>query len=281
MVTKPTTFKADAASTLTAEATANIKAKQDFASKHTLNRVELTDEELVIRGSKFDQLLRDNTLTTEEKEVELNAIGYYTFGNGVDNSQPDTKSGANVYMNKVGIVYNSNNDTWTLSANGYWKSPDDWDTVDVFPWTYDKRSAIGSWDTVGILLQRLTGDTSGLRLISGYGRMENDRWNTQNNTRSGAVSNSLNGASFETDDYQVVSESSIFNYKVRYVGHNFMTSVTYSSEFANISGNALFFYAHTWEDVKLNSVSVGSDSVGFGWSGTSGRWNALSNDKLF
>lgn len=285
IMTRPTTFKANAASLITAEAAANIKAKQDFAAKHKQNRVQLTQEELATREEKFDQLLRDNTLTQEEKEVELNAIGYYTFENGVEVKDDSSlrSSASNVNLNRVSVTYNSNTDNWELSANGSWLSTNYWDKSDVSAPKEGKKYNVGSADTLGIILNNISGDSTGMYLKDGSSYITWSSYKETNYNRSALISSSTNGAVYNLTDYNVITKVGFLalSYDWAYVGDIFGTRLTYSSEFANISGNAVFMYAHTWEETSINSISIGKDGIGFGWTTTGGSFDIISGDKPF
>jgi hypothetical protein len=278
---------------LTAEQAANIQTKQEFAATHGVNNQRLTRAEIDDRQSKFEDILQDINLTSEQREQEVNKIGYYIFKQEqveVDNIWTNTGKASrgnppqqgNVHFNKITMYFNSNNNYWTLEYNGDLGYPWGEKTL-VWPSVGSKHNVGGS-DTVGILLQNIVGNTQGLALKDGKGWLSDNSGHREDNpNRSGSVANSFQGAVYDIQDYQIVKKSNIFTgYSADYVGRNFGAMVTYNEKFANIDGNAMAFYAHTWDNSRVTSISFGAGvsgevSVGWSWEHEHHAWSVVSN----
>jgi len=63
---------------------------------------------------------------------------------------------------------------------------------------------------------------------------------------------------------------------------SFNVYAEYNSQFANYHGNAVGYFANTWENTQINSFGIQAWGVNVGWSSISGKWEMISpNDKLF
>jgi hypothetical protein len=267
---------------LTAEQAANIQTKQEFAATHGVNNQRLTRAEIDDRQSKFEDILQDINLTPEQRELEVNRLGYYVFKQEhieVDNrwtnqdkaSRANDPQANNVHITMLRYYFNSNNNYWTISATGELGSP--WGTKTLLWPSVGSKHNVGGVDTVGILLHDISGDTRGLELQGGGQSRawlsDNSGHTVENTYRSASVGSSLQGAVYDIQDYQIVKTSNIFTgYSADYVGRNFGAMVTYNEKFANIDGNAVLFYAHTWDNSRVTSVSfgVGAQELSVGWS---------------
>jgi hypothetical protein len=273
---------------LTAEQAANIQAKQDFAALHQSNGTALTRAELTVRESRYQEITQDNSLTLQERETQLNEIGYYTYDQGEVTNKITRSSTGDVYLQRVGIVYNGNNNTWILTAKGTWYAGSTWDSpFGYFTWPpkVGTEHNVGTSDTVGILLKNVSGDTKGLGIVGGYGLLGGGNRVDKYYNRSSLLTSSAQGALYGVRDYALITQSNIFGFKWTYIGNNFETQIIYNGNFANISGSAVMYYGHTWGgETWLESFGLDVAGTGFSisWHNKSGGFDIINpSDTIF
>ena len=256
-----------------AYAEAQIAAKQEFAKAHmNLNRDLAIDED--VRAEMHSTIMADETLSSEERESQLNAIGFYTF----QEAKPATSSNAILFSN-VSIQYDNFSGNWTIQNSILWKDAQSRDALSSTTWpTAGQIYNIGSENYAGILLTDTYGDSSGLSVVStllslkGYDNVINE-----NPNRFPGVTAS-HGVMFKyQDNLKVLTVDFWGSYTYQFNDNQISTWVTYNSNFANVHGNAVGAYGHTWDNTQLNSIGFGLDgSVSFGWATSGNRWDVIS-----
>jgi hypothetical protein len=258
-----------------------VLAKQELARQHLSEFKEQSIEQKEKQSETFWEILDNRELSQNDREVLLNAIGYYTFENEQPLFESYSNSG-NVYLSDVSVYYNVISMTWTLTGAGFWYHSSYWDDANIVWPSVGKIYDVGkSSDAVGILLHDTYGNSNGVSLVDGFGRFSNgtDK-RTEYNRFTGVTSS--NGAVYKVRDTDYVHEVNTFlgvptSWKFYYNANDFNVSVTFNSNFTNYHGNAVFMYAHTWNDAELNSITIGKDSIGIGWSNGGNRWDIMSH----
>jgi hypothetical protein len=144
---------------------------------------------------------------------------------------------------------------------------------------------VGSLDYVGILLMDTWGSFNGVSFTGGSASFTNGGGANSTLTRSHVVSSS-GGAVFALQDRIHVTNVRnfilFFNMTWEYNAFSFNTTARFNENFRNYRGNAVLFYAHTWSNVQLTGLSIGTSSVSASWSSSdSNRFTAISLDTRF
>lgn len=267
-----------------AYAEAQISAKQEFARVHReLDRDLKIDPN--VQSLMYDDIMADETLDYSQREAKLNEIGYYTFSY---QEQPSTLSGSqDMEFQIVYVTYNSADDTWKVGANIRWYDSANRETgipgSSALGFSVGQKFNVGGEDYAGVLLSNIVGDTSGVSIKSSTMRISGDNTTDYTNPNRVPMVDSIGGAVFGFQDYTTITKTWVdwwnpFVQHYEYAHSVVLSAVSliFSSNFANIHGNLTGYYGHTWEDVKLNSIGFQTNGFNFGWSSSSGNWDAKS-----
>lgn len=272
-----------------------VKAKTDLALKYEGMQVEMSVEEDMIREELIHTTLADINLNDTEKEESLLKMGVVLLDVPYARLNSDS---SDVTIGSVSVRYDYYTGSWYVSGSGYWNNDaycDDadgsnncdsiWRTAGNYGiWNgVGDTDNIGGRDSVGIYLQDTSTPPSGLSLLSGYGKFynydESKNIFEYNFTRD--INPSSYGAVYTFQDYLEITDASYFlgvltSIDETYVAKRFYSSLRYSSQFANYSGNAVVVYAHTWDKTDINSIGLGKDSFSVSWVTTGDGWSAQS-----
>lgn len=263
--------------------TDTVKAKQALADKHANRARVLTDRQKEERNTTFDKIIFETQGDETARQQALEEMGIFkleTSDEIVGNGRSTNAS--KVTLSVPTVYYDAYTGEWVLMADGSWKNIDGLETPTFWFASVGDEFNIGGTDAVGILLTDTYGDFNGISLMEGTGQFWGDGITATYN-RDGMIPSS-NGAIFKLQDKIKITRRAgfiIYVYEYSYNAFDFYTHLRYNANFVNYRGNAVLFYAHTWDKTELNGISIGLDSIGVSWSNGSSGWNAIGNDKPF
>lgn len=272
-----------------------VKAKIDLVLAHPFDSSKLDKFKAIEQELYVNQIIDDLSLSESVKEQKLAMLGVYKLDVPYTSlaSQP-----SDVYIGKVSIYYNTYSTHWILYSSGYWYDNevacDDGHSVvncnEIF-WiggygafvSEGERLNVGGRDSVGIFLQDTYG-TYSATFESGYGRFYNydGEYNISYTGSTKDVNPTSRGASYTMQDYLEVTNITTFlgvltSMEESYLALHFYTRIEYSAAFTTWNGNAVMFYAHTWDETDITGVGLGADSISFSTSTNSEWWQGQSN----
>lgn len=249
-------------------------------SKYRHKRKALTDIENLEVDRQVDSILASN-LSTSEKDELLLPFGVIRVDTGVQNqskiykdtdiSSTDenlTRLGtSDVHFDSLLIYYNSGAGNWILNGGGYisgqpsWKAPF-WSV----PTTGDQFD-VGGLDGFGISLHDTFGSFDGVSMVSGSATFSNPEFNYSQTTQNRVTGASSYGAGFLLQDKVIITKWNIFQYWWTFLTRYFSVTLRYSSNFSNYRGNAVTFYAHSWQSTSITGIGLSIVGFDISWSG--------------
>ncbi len=258
-----------------------VLTKAQFANLHsTKNNMEFTSS--MDKEDRYNFLLQyfasscvSTDLVTPSKNSEgltiadekLNPLGFYIYSY----QEPDISlmsSQNDVKINNVTILYDSNDNTWSLVGGGYWLT-DNWKKE------ISGNGNINGRDGVGIAITNLTGSSS-----HGFAPKESYAYVHDGNNNSITVTNRTfanyeQGVFFEYDDY--VSDNYFWS-TPKYMGYGFSAAMIYDNDlFLAYNGRATTYYAHTWQSSSITSIGASTTGFSIGFSDYDHSFYAYSN----
>ena len=238
----------------------------------------------VTRHTEVRELIKQAVFAPEsEKEgirEELACYGIYEFeGQIIDSPDGQTRSSSgDVNVHAPTIFYDSSAQTWTVSCSGGWRT-NNWDTP-IFPALFGN---VGGEDGFGIGFTSLAGTYTSY-VMDSYAEIHNGEIGgdyKSETTRSRSDGDGSKGFGFRLQDSVVPNSVGLGSY----VGKFWYGYCTYSQNFQNYSGVATGYYAHTWSQTIINSVSFGYQGavagVQVGFSNNEKSFVAYGTDKRF
>lgn len=229
----------------------------------------------------IDTLLLQAANATDSEKVAINEelanFGIYEFEGQVINPGIGIESAvSDVTVSTPSIYYEAVVHTWTVTCGGYWDNDN---------WTYDQLvyANVGGPDGFGVGYTSVSG-TYNTYLMSAYAEIDNgesgsDFENVTTTNRSDG--NGSLGFGFRLQDYKTPNSLGV----ATYVGKYWSGYCTYSQNFANYSGVATGYYAHTWSSTVINSVTFGVTNkeagVQISFSSAQHSFDAYGLDRTF
>ena len=87
------------------------------------------------------------------------------------------------------------------------------------------------------------------------------------------------GVAFEYQDYKTVTKLNTWDHEYTYMGHGFSAQAIYNKTFEKYHGKARSYYAHTWSNTNITSISVSSSGFSTSWSHSTNRWAIYNNSE--
>lgn len=226
-------------------------------------------ESYMPEDEEIESLMAEVTCASGNKKAELldelGKYGVYLYNN-TNEIQPYSESG-DVVLNKPSIFYSASANTWTVSCSGNWKN-DNWDEQ-------SSSGNIGGADAFGVAYTRASNYNTYVKGSSAY--IKDKYSNYMKTTSSRSDGDGSKGFGFRMQDYKEGDYT--------YVGYRWYGSCTYDSNFANFSGIATAYYAHTYSNTNISSISftAGSSGVGvtIGFTENRNCFKAYSSDTPF
>lgn len=251
-----------------------------FSTKYN-NVKKLTGSALASRNQKVKEILSNNSLTMEEKEAFLKDLETYHFKTKTDNSAQLASTLNDVELYKPDIWYNAYENTYTVHGMGHWVN-NDYDAPSWMWWyPYEgQKITIGGVDALGIYFHNTPSpNPSGVAIVDGWGTFNNGLSNWDN-AEVLATSNDCIGGGYKYQDYIEITDvtNNVFwvNIEYRYSAQNFHCYLNYNSNFANLNGDAKFYYSHTWDDTSVNSVGIYTNGLYCGYNENENYFEAFS-----
>ncbi len=253
-----------------------------FAAQYD-NVKTLTGEEALAHDEKVNDILFSDNLSSEQKRNYLAKLGVFEINSDKTVEYAASSSG-DVTLDKPEISYDSKTKQYIIKATGKW----DKHSYEVPTWSWLSPSVgstkdIGGPEAIGISLTNTSGSTSGLVLNSGYGYFYNGAATKISSTL--ATENDNYGGGYKVQDFIKFTkvDNYVFWYNSEYLynAYNMTCVLRYNDNFKNYNGSAKLFYAHTWDNTSVTSVSVSKTGAGLGWSTDSNHWNAYSYARTF
>ena len=225
----------------------------------------------------YNAVLTQNTqLSYETLENYLNLNNVYIYScETYPNHNTYSTGSTDVYMNRVIITYNANNNTWVVTGGGYWTSTSHLNDAPT-PSVMFGAKDVGGLDAVGVSLCNTSGTVPALVSSSGYVHVGHGKNITLTNPYS---IDSSKGVVFQYQDQVYVSDDLK---ETCYMGYGFSAQGIYNSSFSQYHGHARTYYAHTWNTCEINSIGVGKFSFSASWSYPAYGWEVSNNsDTVF
>lgn len=246
----------------------SAESKQLFAKK--MNKVYEdaleTNEAEPISEEIVEQLMVEIAFSTgAEKDAlleQLEMYGIYQYNETPDIELYSTSS--DVSLKTPTIFYSASANTWTVACQGNWKNNN---------WNVGVSGNIGGTDGFGVAYTNTSSYNTYVVGCSAYIADQNGGNMVTTSHRSDG--NGAQGFGFELQDYCTGS---------LYVGYKWYGSCTYSSNFANFSGTATAYYAHTYSTAYIQSVTFTSSSnpgVNITIANRENSFKTYSSDKTF
>lgn len=247
-------------------------------------RKSLTQQDLELREQKYQELMQDKSLEKSLLEVELNAIGIYTYRDGtIDDKESIKSQPADTTISGVSIQYDSNNAHWILRGEWKWNKDVDNKPGGIIGQHHGKDYIqIGGLNTYGIGFSNTYGVSQGLGVVGGSVNATNNHYGAGSNSNRVTSVDADKGVAYQLqDNWEVQAFGSPSLYATHHDHASGYVEVRYNSIFANYSGNAAFFVAHTWDDnyTVVNGIEIQADgSFKLNWSSVKEekRWEAKS-----
>lgn len=212
-------------------------------------------------------------------ERELALYGVYIMYSDDSSTTPSVQpysTSADVILTTPQIMYNSANQTWSVTCGGYWRSGQyfiDYNTSTP----YD----VGGPDAFGIGYTSITG-TYNSSVVSAYGQISSPSGENVSATYYRSDGDGSLGFGFRLQDC-LKMRTTIVDWE--YVGYRWYGMCTYDANFANYGGVATAYYIHTWESTRITSLGFGisgeSAGIEVGYSYQDNSFEAYSSDLRF
>lgn len=239
-----------------------VAAKQEMASQHENEYIEMPDEEIQKRLDAIDELLLAD-IAEEERIKELEKMDVYLLEVPTSNAAEYASDSSYITLNKPVIYYNATNKYWGIYASGcYNKFPEDLSWTSVFWPTVGKKYDIGDVDCYGFVIEDTSGNyTASLKsqkcIISNSTSVSSG---TQISSTVKATGSGKYGVGFEIQDKALISDSNIITYKYTYIGYSFGCIGWYSDSFKSYRGNVQTVYGHTYSSCQVSDFSIGLEA---------------------
>lgn len=278
-----------------------VQKKIELANKYSDNAESMTSKQRMNRSDMIDAILGDNSI--KDKQEILAQNGVYQLEIPEENVVLSASNADDVLLKKISIYYDSKATEWILSSsNNVWVDKNamaqDLDLGALFMPNIGDLHPIGSPDYLGVLLsdtyyedgaKPTVSYKSGYALFTG-GSAYADQADRKTTSRSALVS-SGSGVIYALQDYKVVTDVKLpyvlwcNDYAVMYTAETFETVVHYDQNFEFYHGNAVVFYAHTWQDTNtsITGIGIGKNSISVSWNtaSTAYRWDKITIDYPF
>ena len=219
--------------------------------------------------------------TEEPEKHPLISVDLNTIRNPLaltDSTIVPFSSSSNVVLEKPVIMYDSVPNGWIIAGGGYWKSG--WDTsASVAPGGTGNYYSVGGPDGVGVGFTSVSGSySSSIQYQNGY-LSDGEGRTVETSVRSDG--DGRLGFGFRMQDKTYVKGWANYTY----VGKHFSASTRYDSRFSNYHGVATTYYAHTWNQTSIQSLTVGANGSGLSaqvtFSNANYGWTGYSTDTRF
>lgn len=196
-----------------------------------------------------DQASRDIYLGQLEK------LGIYQYPTETSDMPTPMSDSGDVSIDKPDIYYSVQEKVWIVANDGRWRSEE---------WKYEIPPAggdVGGPDVFGVGFTNTSGDYNA-SVVRCFGILRNGWDGSQerkNDTYNRGDADSSTGFYFELQDSIERVDTTKAALENTYVGSEWFSSCTYSEEFADFSGTATGFYAHTWGEAVISGISLGID----------------------
>lgn len=246
----------------------DAKSKQSFAEEmDRVYEVALEKNEIFeVSNDIVEQLMVRAAFADGDEKIalleQLEAYGIYQYNENINAELYSDSS--DVTINAPNIFYSASANTWTVSCQGSWKNSN---------WNTGETGNVGGYDAFGVAYTRASGYNTSVVGSSAY--IADQNGNSMKKTSNRSDGNGALGFGFQLQDY--VSGT-------RYIGYRWYGSCTYGSNFANFSGTATAYYAHTYKTAYINNITFTGGlqpGVTIGIANQSNAFKVYSTDTRF
>lgn len=248
-----------------------VTAKNNLAFKHRDKAINMTEKERVARAESIESFVMQlfiEGLTNEQISKELEKKGVYKLEipeSVIDEVTPMSQS-ADYTLNRPTIFYDTLAKNWIVEGTGSW-SNSNWAT-DIDKVFWDRKGEIyniGFNDAVGISYYNTNNYEASV--LSSHALILSDKGNANGGSWDLLIRNPSDGDGSKGVAFEFQDQVQLLNLKLKiteadlsYLGHRFQVMIVYNDKFKDYSGNARTFYAHTWKEAYISSISFNLSS---------------------
>lgn len=231
---------------------------------------------------KLDDIHNSDINEVSKKEA-LEALGEICIYD--DDVQFAASSNSDITLYKPTLSYLTSTSSYSIYATGKLPSSAIKDELSSFSLWYPSvgdTKNVGGVDAMAFLISNTSGSTSGLAVKSGYGKLAGKGSKISTTL---ATADDRYGAGYTVQDIITVTSVSNYviasSYKYEYNASSISSQVLYNSNFSKYSGNVKFYYNHTWDNTRVNSIGLSASGISFGWNDKSDQWTGYSYARTF